>query len=318
MKWKCIVIRTCAASAMTRCGIATYGWWNMSWHVKLVFVTSTTAEYITQHHIYCNAWTMKKLDKLEEMQRSTVRQKDVSETEGEGIQNSDQASNAIWGRNVGYSEETIQTYWGDRDEDATMDVRSDTQRQDQEWTHPRNNNSGAGFQKDHREKIELVRACDEERWQKHTEESVEGGYTREKEVRTTENKMERRMSTIFEKYWTESGWGDGQGDVEKKDYQSYRRPYMMGKARGKVRRWRYHRPGGTEILPFSSNDRFRMLLRWWESTSRQRQSAVDNSSRAINCESGLQRSGVRDSALLRHGRWLRQIGGIHDGRSRCH
>ena len=42
------------------------------------------------------------------------------------------------------------------------------------------------------------------------------------------------MSTRFEKYWTESGRGDGQGDVEKKDNQLYRRPYMMGKARGKV------------------------------------------------------------------------------------
>ena len=45
----------------------------------------------------------------EEMQRSTVRQKDASETEGEGIQNSDQASNAIWGRNVGYNKETRKT-----------------------------------------------------------------------------------------------------------------------------------------------------------------------------------------------------------------
>ena len=87
--------------------------------------------------------------------------------------------------------------------------------------------------KDHREKIELVRACDEERWRTHTEESVEGGYTRETEERTTENKMERRVSTRFEKCWTESGRGDGQGDVEKKDHQSYRRTYMMGKARGK-------------------------------------------------------------------------------------
>ena len=34
--------------------------------------------------------------------------------------------------------------------------------------------------------------------------------------------MERRVSTRFEKYWTESGRGDGQGDVEKKDHQSYR------------------------------------------------------------------------------------------------
>ena len=45
----------------------------------------------------------------EEMQRSTVRQKDASENEGEGIENSDQASNAIWGRNVGYNEETRKT-----------------------------------------------------------------------------------------------------------------------------------------------------------------------------------------------------------------
>ena len=51
---------------------------------------------------------------------------------------------------------------------------------------------------------------------------------------TTENKMERRVFTKFEKYWTESGRGDGHGDVEKKDHHSYRRPYMMGKARGKV------------------------------------------------------------------------------------
>ena len=85
----------------------------------------------------------------------------------------------------------------------------------------------------HRENIELVRACDEERWRTHTEESVEGRHTSEKEDWTTENKMERRMPTRFEKYGTESGRGDGQGDVEKKDHQSYRRPYMMGKARGK-------------------------------------------------------------------------------------
>ena len=93
--------------------------------------------------------------------------------------------------------------------------------------------TSAGFQKDHREKIELVRACDEERWRTHTEESVEGGYTREREEGETENKMERRVSTRFEKYWTDSGRGDGQGDVEKKDHQLYRRPYTMGKARGK-------------------------------------------------------------------------------------
>ena len=53
-------------------------------------------------------------------------------------------------------------------------------------------------------RLALVRACDEERWRTHTEESVEDGYTKEKEERTTENKMERRVSTRFETYWTES------------------------------------------------------------------------------------------------------------------
>ena len=35
-----------------------------------------------------------------------MRQKDASEIEGEGLHNSDQVSNAIWGRNVGYNEAT--------------------------------------------------------------------------------------------------------------------------------------------------------------------------------------------------------------------
>ena len=46
-----------------------------------------------------------------------------------------------------------------------MDVRSDTQRQDPERTHPRNDESDAGFQKDHGETIELIwaRICQEKR-----------------------------------------------------------------------------------------------------------------------------------------------------------
>ena len=41
------------------------------------------------------------------------------------------------------------------------------------------------------------------------------------------------MPTGLEKYWAESGRGDGQDDVEKEDQRSYRRPDMMGKAREK-------------------------------------------------------------------------------------
>ena len=66
-----------------------------------------------------------------------------------------------------------------------MDVRSDTQRQDQERTHPRDNESGT--EKYNGETIELVWTCDEEMQRTHTEESVEDGYTREKEARMIEN-----------------------------------------------------------------------------------------------------------------------------------
>ena len=79
----------------------------------------------------------------------TVRKKDVSEA----LQNNDQASDAVRGRNVSYNETTrknalrMQRY-----------VWSETQRQDQQRTHSRDNESVRGFQKDHGEKIELVRA----------------------------------------------------------------------------------------------------------------------------------------------------------------
>ncbi len=64
------------------------------------------------------------------------------------------------------------TYTNPHD-NATVDVRSDTQWYDQERTHTRDNNeSGAGFQKDHGETTELARACDEERRITHDEESA--------------------------------------------------------------------------------------------------------------------------------------------------
>ena len=44
--------------------------------------------------------------------------------------------------------------------------------------------------------------------------------------------MERHVPTRLEKYWAESGRGDGQGDVEKKDHQSCRHD---GKSQGKRR-----------------------------------------------------------------------------------
>ena len=49
------------------------------------------------------------------------------------------------------------------------------------------------------------------------------GHIMEKEERTTENKIDRHVPTILEQYWVESGRGDGQGEVENEDQQSYRR-----------------------------------------------------------------------------------------------
>ena len=57
-----------------------------------------------------------------------------------------------------------------------MDVWSDTQRQDEERTHPRNNKSGAGFQKDPGEATEIVRLGDEKRKRTHSEESAAQGW----------------------------------------------------------------------------------------------------------------------------------------------
>ena len=62
-----------------------------------------------------------------------------------------------------------------------------------------------------------------------TSKSIENGY--QGKGRQDDRKLDGK--TRLEKCWAESGRGDGQGDVEKEDLQSYRRPYMMGKARGK-------------------------------------------------------------------------------------
>ena len=54
------------------------------------------------------------------------------------------------------------------DENAKVDVRNDTPRQDQERTLTRDNKSGACFSEDYWGNVELVRARDEERWRAPT------------------------------------------------------------------------------------------------------------------------------------------------------
>ena len=108
-----------------------------------------------------------------------------------------------------------------------MDVRSDTQRQDQERTHPRNNESDAGSRKIMERQFNWyghLMGRDEE----HVPRKVlRTDISTEKIESTTENKTERGVPTGLEKYWAESRRGEGQGDVEKEYLQSNRRPYMM-------------------------------------------------------------------------------------------
>ena len=87
----------------------------------------------------------------------------------------------------------------------------DTQRQDQKRTHTMDKESGAGFQKDHGETIDLVQAYEEERRRNVMTTMLN---TREKDERTTENKMERLVTTSLEKYWTVNRRRDSQGDMQ--------------------------------------------------------------------------------------------------------
>ena len=116
-----------------------------------------------------------------------------------------------------------------------MDVRSDTQIQDQEWTHPRINKSGAGFRKDHREKIwtgtgtwwgEMWKTY----WGKCWGRIYQGKGREDDWKQDGKDACQRDLKSTG----LRAGEETDRGDVEKKDHQLYRRPYMMGKARGKV------------------------------------------------------------------------------------
>ena len=140
-----------------------------------------------------------RLEKLEEM-----RQKDDSETEGEGLQNSDQAGNSEWGRNVDYNEETRKTNWDKRDDNGCADWNTKT-------------GSGTHTSEEQREWRRLTkisrsddwtgtRVCVEEKRITHTEGSVKW------KGRETDRKQDgKRVLTKLEKYWIQSGRGDGQG-----------------------------------------------------------------------------------------------------------
>ena len=90
--------------------------------------------------------------------------------------------------------------------------------------------SGAGFQKDHREKIELVRACDED-----------GEHILRKVLRVDipgkrkRGRPKTRWKDACQRDWKSSGLRSGE-DTDRAMWrrkiidQLYRRTYMMGKA----------------------------------------------------------------------------------------
>ena len=71
-----------------------------------------------------------------------------------------------------------------------MDVWSDKKRQNQERTHPRNDESSAGVQKDNGEKTEMVWARHKDGRRSRSEESDDESDTGEKEERETKDKVE--------------------------------------------------------------------------------------------------------------------------------
>ena len=81
-----------------------------------------------------------------------------------------------------------------------MDVWSDKKRQNQERTHPRNDESSAGVQKDNGEKTEMVWARHEDGRRSRSEESDGESDTGEKEERKPKTRWKdvckRDMQTV--------------------------------------------------------------------------------------------------------------------------
>ena len=78
-----------------------------------------------------------------------------------------------------------------------MDVWSDKKRQNQERTHPRNDESSAGVQKDNGEKTEMVWARHEDGRRSRSEESDDESDTGEKEERETKGSFHVKSSGHF-------------------------------------------------------------------------------------------------------------------------
>ena len=108
--------------------------------------------------------------------------------------------------------------WGERDEDAEVDVWSDKKRQNQERTHPRNDESSAGVQKDNGEKTEMVWARHEDGGRSRSEESDDESDTGEKEERETKDKVEGCVQEGHADCRTERGRWRRQGLLER-DHQ---------------------------------------------------------------------------------------------------
>ena len=94
-----------------------------------------------------------------------------------------------------------------------------TRRQNQERTHPRNDESSAGVQKDNGEKTEMVWARHEDGRRSRSEESDDESDTGEKEERETKDKVEGCVQEGHADCRTERGRCRIQGLLERDDQQ---------------------------------------------------------------------------------------------------
>ena len=86
--------------------------------------------------------------------------------------------------------------------------------------------------------------------------------------------------------------------------------YTVGVSTSRWRRYPCSRH--FEILPLPSNIRLWMFLRWNELTNRHWSPTMSGMPRTAECECGIERTGIRGTALFRYWWRFKQIGKYHD------
>ena len=76
----------------------------------------------------------------------------------------------------------------------------------------------------------MVRPCEENEREAHSEKNARCGNTRENKKRAAKPTMERRMQERHDRDGSERGQYNKQGSMEEYHHQLYRRPQMTGQA----------------------------------------------------------------------------------------